>query len=262
MIRLWMQCTTKEISEMDKGNALVIVPIGAVEQHGAHLPVGTDTIILNRLMEGLASRSEFPGHNVMIAPVIPIGKSNEHSDYPGTLSFSTPTVMVMLRDLCASIRRHGFDRFIFVNSHGGNTDLLNVVSRDLRIELDAEFFVFDWWFTSFWNDILAESQESGAYGVFHACELETSLMLAIRPELVDMAKAEDEYPDPHLTDNRHVSIKGPIIPGWKTSDVSNKGVIGAPTKANPDKGARFLDYAVAKLGDMLTEVLNVRYRKA
>jgi len=262
MIRYWIECTTEELAEMDKSGSLVFVPIGAIEQHGAHLPVGTDSLILGRLLERLAASASFPGHTVLIGPLIPVGKSNEHADFAGTISFSTRTAMAVLTDYCASIRRHGFDRFIFINSHGGNTDLLNVLSRDLRIELDAEFFVFDWWFTTFWNDILAEIQESGDYGVFHACELETSLMLAIRPDLVDMAKAQDEYPDPHLMHNRHVSIKGPIIPGWKTKDVSNKGVIGAPSFASAEKGARFLDYAAAKLGEMLAEVLSTTYRKA
>jgi len=261
MIRYWMHCTTAELAEMDKSNALVVVPIGAVEQHGAHLPVGTDSLILGKLLELLAERADFPGHTVLIAPLLPVGKSNEHADFAGTISFSTRTAAAMLTDYCASIRRHGFDRFIFINSHGGNTDLLNVLARDLRIELDAEFFVFDWWFTTFWNDILAEVQQSGDYGVFHACELETSLMLAIRPDLVDMAKAEDEYPDPHLTEGPHVSIKGPIIPGWKTQDVSRKGVIGAPSFATAAKGGQFLDYAAAKLGEMLAQVLKTRYRK-
>ncbi|RUS47077.1 creatininase family protein [Cohnella sp. AR92] len=261
MIQHWAELKSYEIKGMDKQDALVIVPIGAIEQHGAHLPVGTDTIILDRLMKELADKRDFPGYRVLIAPLIPIGKSNEHSDFAGTISFSTRTAMAMLSEMCASMRKHGFERFIFVNSHGGNTDLLNVISRDLRIELDAEVFVFDWWFTTFWNDILEELQQSGDYGVFHACELETSLMLAIRPELVDMAKAEDEFPDAILTHGCHVSLKGPIIPGWKTSDVSSKGVIGAPTLATEEKGSLFLDYAVRKLGEMLLEVLNTRYRK-
>lgn len=260
MIRQWNHLSTKDIAAMDKDRSLVIVPVGATEQHGAHLPVGTDSIILGSLLHELEQKADFSGYTVLIAPLIPVGKSNEHLDFPGTLSFSTATMYGMVDDLCGSIRAHGFGKTLLMNSHGGNTDLLNVLSRDLRIKHDMEVFVFDWWFTSFWNDILAKVQQSGEYGVFHACELETSLMLAFRPDLVDMAQAADEYPPAHLTDNRHVSIKGPIIPGWKTQDVSKHGVIGAPTLASAEKGRVFIDYAVAKLQEMIAEVIRTSYK--
>ncbi|AJY73734.1 creatininase family protein [Paenibacillus beijingensis] len=260
MIRQWSNCTTKEIAAIDKERSLVIVPIGATEQHGAHLPVGTDSIILGSLLGELEQRVTFPSHEVLLTPLIPVGKSNEHLDFPGTLTFSTTTMYNMVDDLCGSIRAHGFGKVLLMNSHGGNTDLLNVLSRDLRIKHDMEVYVFDWWFTSFWSDILAKVQQSGEYGVFHACELETSLMLVFRPDLVDMAKAADEFPSPQLTDNRHVSIKGPIVPGWKTQDVSKHGVIGAPTLASAAKGREFIDYAVVKLHEMITEVIGTNYK--
>ncbi|MNZ66721.1 Creatinine amidohydrolase [compost metagenome] len=261
MITEWARLTTKEIEAINKEQSLVIVPIGATEQHGAHLPVGTDSIILGKLLEELTKRVDFPDYEVLLSPLIPVGKSNEHMDFPGTLSFSTMTLYHMIDDLVQGIASHGFGKVLLMNSHGGNTDLLNVLSRDLRIKHNVEVFVFDWWFTSFWNDILSQVQQSGDYGVFHACELETSLMLHFCPELVDMSKAVDEFPDHQLTDHEHVSIKGPIVPGWKTQDVSSHGVIGAPTLASAEKGRQFVDYAVQKLNQMLLEVIETNYTK-
>ncbi|MNI39350.1 Creatinine amidohydrolase [compost metagenome] len=261
MITEWARLTTKEIEAIDKENALVVVPIGATEQHGAHLPVGTDSLILGRLLEELANKVSFPDYKVLLTPLLPVGKSNEHMDFSGTLSFSTMTLYHMIDDLVKAIGSHGFGKILLMNSHGGNTDLLNVLSRDLRIKHNVEVFVFDWWFTSFWKEILSQVQQSGNYGVFHACELETSLMLYFCPELVDMSKAVDEFPDDQLTDNEHVSIKGPIVPGWKTQDVSLHGVIGAPTLASAEKGRLFVEFAVQKLKEMLQEVIETNYTK-
>lgn len=262
MIRQWGMCTTEEISAMDKEHSLVIIPIGATEQHGSHLPVGTDSIILDNLLNVFMKECDFPDNQVLITPLLPVGKSMEHIDFPGTLSFSTHTFYSMLDDLSKSVRCHGFTKVLLMNSHGGNTDLLHVLSRDMRIKHDMEVFVFDWWFTSFWNEILEKVQQSGEYGVFHACELETSLMLVFCPEAVDMGKAVDEYPDIQLTANPHVTLKGPVTPGWKTKDVSHHGVIGAPTLATVEKGHIFIRYAVQKLHAMLTQVIQTNYKSS
>ena len=103
--------------------------------------------------------------------------------------------------------------------------MLNMISRDLRIDLGLDVFVFDWWFTPFWNEGL-QGWQSGKYGVFHACELETSLMLAARPETVHMELAVDEEPADCFKGEKYVTVFGPINAGWKTKDVTNSGVIG------------------------------------
>lgn len=259
MISLWSLCTTGDLQAVDKTRSAVLLPVAATEQHGPHLPVGTDALILEELLQRLRTRVELPGYHLLIAPVMAIGKSNEHLDFPGTLSLSTSTFYGVLMDVCRSIRKHGFTKVILMNSHGGNTDLLNVVARDARIDLDLEMYVIDWWFTDFWNACLDEIQDSGEYGVFHACELETSIMLAVRPESLRMDRAADEYPPETLRGDREVTLKGPVQVGWKTRDVSEKGVIGAPTLASAEKGEILLDYAVHKLEKILMEILQHRY---
>jgi len=245
---------------LDQDKSLVLLPIASIEQHGAHLPVGTDTIILEGLLKRFAAEKTFEGHHVLVAPLIPVGKSNEHMGFSGTLTFSAKTLYDVLHELCSSMAAHGFKRIVLTNAHGGNTDLLNLISRDLRIDLGLEVYVFDWWFTPFWQDILkTEKSSESIYGVFHACELETSLMLHLAPETVDVSKIRDEVPDERFAGNQYVSLYGPVTMGWKTEDVAPGGVIGAPSHATAEKGAEFMGYAVDKLADIVGEILTFRY---
>jgi len=254
----WENLTSNEIGKLDKKKSLVILPLASIEQHGPHLPVGTDTIILQSLIDKIIREIDIEGYNIVFAPLLQVGKSNEHIGFPGTITFSTTTYYSLIFDIAKSIALSGFKKLLLFNSHGGNTDMLNMISRDLRIELGIEVFVFDWWFTPFWSEALEELKESGKYGVFHACELETSLMLNARPETVHMELAVDEDPNKNL-DNYNYTILGPYITGWKTSDVTKSGIIGAPSYATAEKGKKFYEYAVKKLRDILVEIANIEY---
>lgn len=260
MVYYWKNLTRIEMADLDKDKAVVMLPVSAIEQHGPHLPVGTDTIILDSLLKKFSREKTFPGCDVVIAPQLAVGKSNEHLDFCGTLTLTTHTMYDVITEICKCIAQHGFKKILLTNSHGGNTDLLNVLSRDLRILLDIEIYVFDWWFTPFWNDIMAKYKESkSVYGVFHACELETSLMMAFAPETVKTDKIVDEVPDEMFSGNRHVTLYGPVTMGWKTADVTQSGVIGQPLCATAEKGRIFAQYAVDKLADIVSEILKYKY---
>lgn len=259
MIAKWENLTRDEIKDIDKEKAIVFLPTAATEQHGAHLPVGTDSIILSTLIDKFIKKETFQQGSLIFAPQLSIGKSNEHMGFAGTLTFGTQTYYSMLHDIAKAISRSGFKKLVLLNSHGGNTDMLNLISRDLRIDFDLEVFVFDWWFTPFWNKGLEGLKESGTYGVFHACELETSLMLYARPDLVHMELAVDEEPAECLRDNDFVTVFGPYNAGWKTSDISKSGVIGAPTYATSEKGKRLFDYAVKELKDIISAFAKTNY---
>lgn len=262
MVSYWKNLSRIEMAEIDKDNAVVMLPISAIEQHGPHLPVGTDTIILEKLLEKFALEKQFSGFDVLIAPQLAVGKSNEHMDFCGTLTLTTHTMYDVITEICKGIAQHGFKKIVLTNSHGGNTDLLNVLSRDLRILLNVEIYVFDWWFTPFWSDIMAKQKESGSiYGVFHACELETSLMMAFAPETVKTDKIADEVPDEMFSGYKQISLYGPVTMGWKTADVTVSGVIGQPMCASREKGLIFAQYAVDKLADIISEILNFQYIK-
>lgn len=237
MIKKWENLTRDEIAALDKDKSIVLLPTSATEQHGAHLPVGTDAIILSTLVDKMVNECEFEEGNLIFAPQLNVGKSNEHMGFAGTITFGTQTYYSLLHDIAAAISASGFKKLVLFNSHGGNTDMLNMISRDLRIDLGLDVFVFDWWFTPFWNDGLKDLQQSGKYGVFHACELETSLMLAARPETVHMELAVDEEPADCFKGEKYVTVFGPINAGWKTKDVTNSGVIGAPYLCHSRKGS-------------------------
>ena len=259
MIKKWENMTRDEIAALDKDKSIVLLPTSATEQHGAHLPVGTDAIILSTLVDKMVNECEFEAGNLIFAPQLNVGKSNEHMGFAGTITFGTQTYYSLLHDIAAAISASGFKKLVLFNSHGGNTDMLNMISRDLRIDLGLDVFVFDWWFTPFWNEGLQGLQQSGKYGVFHACELETSLMLAARPETVHMELAVDEEPADCFKGEKYVTVFGPINAGWKTKDVTNSGVIGAPTYATAEKGHKLFDYACKKLLDILNEIADINY---
>ena len=258
MITRWDKLSRDQIAALDKDQSVVLVPLGSTEQHGAHLPVGTDSIILDALVEKIISDENIDG-NILFTPTMRIGKSNEHMHFAGTLTYKATTYYNVIYDYVSSIAKHGFKKVILFNSHGGNTDMCNLISRDLRIDLNIEVYVIDWWFTDFWQDGLKDIRQSGTYGVFHACELETSLMLAICPELVDMSKAVDEDPKESLRDNDVVTVFGPVNAGWKTEDVTQSGVIGAPTFATAEKGNKLMDYASKKISNIITHILHMCY---
>ena len=259
MIKKWENMTRDEIAALDKDKSIVLLPTSATEQHGAHLPVGTDAIILSTLVDKMVNECEFEAGNLIFAPQLNVGKSNEHMGFAGTITFGTQTYYSLLHDIATAICASGFKKLVLFNSHGGNTDMLNMISRDLRIDLGLDVFVFDWWFTPFWNEGLQGLQQSGKYGVFHACELETSLMLAARPETVHMELAVDEEPADCFKGEKYVTVFGPINAGWKTKDVTNSGVIVAPTYATAEKGHKLFDYACKKLLDILNEIADINY---
>lgn len=259
MIKKWENLTRDEIAALDKDKSIVLLPTSATEQHGAHLPVGTDAIILSTLVDKMVKECEFDAGNLIFAPQLNVGKSNEHMGFAGTITFGTQTYYSLLHDIAAAISASGFKKLVLFNSHGGNTDMLNMISRDLRIDLGLDVFVFDWWFTPFWNEGLEGLQQSGKYGVFHACELETSLMLAARPETVHMELAVDEEPADCFKGEKYVTVFGPVNAGWKTKDVTKSGVIGAPTYATAEKGHKLFDYACRKLLDIVNEIAGISY---
>ena len=130
MIKRWENLTRDEIAALDKDRTIVMLPTSATEQHGPHLPVGTDAIILSTLIDRIiAQRDEaFPKGNLIFAPQLPIGKSNEHMGFAGTITFSAQTYYALLHDIAKSIAASGFKKLVLFNSHGGNTDMLNLIS--------------------------------------------------------------------------------------------------------------------------------------
>lgn len=262
MVRYWKDCGTDEIRAMDKSKAIVILPIGAIEQHAHHLPVGTDSIIMEGLLERFYETAKFENNDVLLLPPLYVGKSNEHLDFPGTLSYSLETLTGIIKDLTFSVVNAGFKKILYLNTHGGNYHLLSILAQDMRIAYNIDTFVMDWWYTSFWADLLKEIKTSKSpYGVFHACELETSVVMARQPETVKWDKLEDALPEAMFEGYKYISLTGEVGFGWKAQDVSPTGAIGAPTQATAEKGELFLSFGAKKMAEIVEECLRFHYVK-
>jgi len=226
-----------------KDQALVVLPTAAIEQHGPHLPVGVDAILGQALL-GAAIPKVAGRTPVYVAPPLTYGKSNEHLDFPGTVTLSARTLRRLVLALATQLRELGFRRLAIFNTHGGNSTVLATTVRELRetLDLDAQILRH-----GFKPDV---SAQEAAWG-FHADEWETSLMLACAPELVRMKQAVCEYP-------ARLGDPGELRPGsapatfaWMTRDISKSGVMGDATKATAAKGRRWLDAAATALAARL-----------
>ncbi len=231
---------------------VAVLPIGAIEQHGPHLPVSVD----RDLASEIATRSLSclsATQSVLVLPVLSITKSGEHDRHPGTLSLSADTLLAMLRDIGASVARAGVKRLVLLNGHGGNAAVLDIVARDLRIAHDMTVAVCSWFGFADVDDIIPA--EALAVDL-HAGEIETSAMLAARGDLVDMDKAKNFVPEMlnWQQSNRFTGLTGePARPGWIIDDLNDDGACGNASAATVEKGEQMLARAGTNFAFFLDE---------
>jgi len=240
----------KQVEALDKERTLLVLPTAAIEQHGHHLPLATDTLI-NNLLLGRSLEKLRADAPVYALPPICYGKSNEHIGFPGTLSVSAATFMAVIRDLGASLAASGFKKLVLYNTHGGNTSLVDVMARDLRAEFGLRVFFLSGAGGAKFEGLGAQEAKYG----FHAGELETSWLLASVPELVDTEAytvnyiADIERPELLLPEN------GPATFAWLTRDIAESGVMGDPRPASAEKGERWIAAATEKVVAALEAML-------
>ncbi len=224
---------TDIVSMPQKDRVVIIQPVGAIEQHGPHLPLAVDSAIglavLGRALGQLDT--SIPAYAM---PSLYYGKSNEHWHFPGTITLTAQTLTNTLMEVGESIYRAGFRKWILMNSHGGQPQIMDIVARDLhQLHDDFEVFPFFTWRVPHITKSLLSEKEA-QLGI-HAGDAETSLLLAILPETVKMERAVTEYPhglpqDSLLTLERNLPIP------WMTRDISTSGVIGDAKAATKEKG--------------------------
>ncbi len=231
---------------------VAVLPIGAIEQHGPHLPVWVDSCI-NELLLDRALTSLPAAARVLALPLQPVGKSDEHSAFGGTLSLSCETLIAMLLELGESVHRAGIRRLILLNSHGGQPQVLDVVARELRIR-HAMLVVNAAWFGLGLPDGLFSADEC-RHGI-HGGEIETSLMLHLRPDLVDMTRARNFGSLSQEMAGKFdlLTIEGAIGIGWQAQDLNPWGVCGNAAAADADRGAKVAQYLVGRFVDLADEV--------
>jgi creatinine amidohydrolase len=244
-----------DIARCLRPSSVIVQPLGATEQHGPHLPFNTDLVIAERVATAAVDRvgEEL---DVWLLPPLAYTKSNEHAWSAGTVWLSASTLLAVLDDLGRCIAMTPAERLVFLNGHGGNSALVNVANRELRLHHGLMTFLAhpglppDQGGTS-----TAEELGMGIHGGLN----ETSIMLHLAPELVDMAAAERRVPE-HLADNRYVRFGGAVSFGWLSNDFSDDGHIGDPTGASAELGATLFDGAVDAFCEALAEIAAFRHR--
>jgi len=236
----------KQVDALPRESTLLILPTAAIEQHGHHLPLATDTLINNLLLGHALAKIplELP---VYALPPVHYGKSNEHIGFPGTLSVSASTFMAVLRDIGSSISSAGFQKLVLYNTHGGNTSLIDVMARDLRAEFGLRTFALH---GSGGASFEGLDPQERSYG-FHAGEVETSFLLAALPKLVDSSAYTSNY----IADINKPELlrpeNAPAIFAWLTRDIAPSGVLGDPRASSSEKGCRWIEEAATRLASAL-----------
>ena len=232
--KFWAEMSWRDFDAADMSKVVAVLPVAAIEQHGPHLPVGVDTFINEGYFATAVKRipEDMP---VLILPIQAIGKSNEHIEYPGTLTFSLETVTRAWTEIGDSVARTGCRKLIFMNSHGGNVPVIDAVARELRIR-HRMLAVHAAWHRLGYPAELFSAQER-AHGI-HGGEAETSLMLAFRPKTVRMSEAQNFVSAAIGIEQefRQLRVTQPIGFGWMASDLHPLGTAGDASKATAEKG--------------------------
>jgi creatinine amidohydrolase len=248
----WWDLTTQDFANFDAERVVAILPVGAVEQHGPHLPVRVDAAI----NAGIVARAVelMPADcPALVLPMMPVGKSDEHLAFPGTLTLSYETLARIWYELGESVHRAGIRKILFLNSHGGQPQLLEIVCRDLRVKLGM-FAASAMWPRLIDMDDLFEAGEN-RHGI-HGGQSETSVMLHLHPDLVEMNRAENFVPL-SVQIERESEMLGPegaASFGWQTQDLNPKGACGDATKATADLGKLTVERAATRLLALIDEI--------
>jgi creatinine amidohydrolase len=257
--RFWADLTSRHFSQLAAspaiGSAVAVLPVAAIEQHGPHLPMSVDTTLVNGVVS--ASLAHLPADlPVLFLPTQQIGKSNEHIRFPGTLTLSAQTLISVWMELGASVARSGIKKLVLLNSHGGQVSVMDVVARDLRTAHDVIVY-----HTSWYNLPLGDAvtglfpPEEHRFGI-HAGDMETSMMLALAPQWVDMTQARNFH-----STSQERAAKYPILGngtsaklGWQMQDYNPQGAAGNAAAATAAKGHALVNAAGLQLAHLLQEV--------
>jgi creatinine amidohydrolase len=234
---------------------VAIQPIGAIEHHGPHLPLATDAIIAEEVARAVVEdRADLP---LALLPTLSYGLSSEHLWAPGTISLSPSTMLSVLDEVGASLARAGVPRLVFLNGHGGNSALLRVACREIRVRHGLlTFLVHPHLPVDQGGESNAADPEEGF--AVHGSAGETSMVLHLRPDLVDMSLAETSLPR-WLADYHHIGFGGEVSFGWTSEDIAPSGVIGDPTLASAERGKAGFESCVERLGSVMAEVSRFYY---
>jgi creatinine amidohydrolase len=249
--RAWQEMTTEEVGAL--GDSVVaVLPVAAVEQHGPHLPLSVDATIVDgivaRALDMLPERLP-----VTVLPTQAIGKSDEHIDFPGTLTLGAETLARLWTEIGESVARAGVRKLVFFNSHGGQPQVMEIVARELRVRRKMLAVSSSWY--AFGLPAGLFPPEEVQHGI-HGGAIETSMMLHLRPDLVRREKLRN-FASLGARMGREYRLLGPTGVAklaWQTQDLNPAGACGDATDADAERGAKVVDFAARKLVELLEEV--------
>jgi creatinine amidohydrolase len=250
--RQWVEMTTKDFGQIDMAGVIAVLPVAAIEQHGPHLPVEVDTAInrgvLARAIELLPA--DFP---VTFLPAMPIGKSNEHIAYPGTLTLSAETLIRLWTEIGESVARAGVRKLVLFNSHGGQPQIADIVARDLRVRHDMFVVTCNFYALGKPPGLFPASELK--HGI-HGGSVETSMMMHLCPDLIRHDELANFRPRSADMEGEYeiLTPEGGIGFGWETQDLSLPGACGNAADADAERGRLLVEHYAARFVTLLREI--------
>jgi creatinine amidohydrolase len=238
--RFWGELKSSEFSALDPHATVAVLPVAAIEQHGPHLPVMTDTAIMQGMIDTVLAR--LPDDlAVLFLPIQTIGKSNEHVHAKGTITFSAENLLRAWFEIGEAVHRAGLRKLVIVNSHGGNSEVIAILARELRVRLGMLAVASQWRRFGLPPDTYAAYDAT--YGI-HAGDIEASLMLHFRPELVDVTKAKKFASRAAEIEKQFTHLRpiGTHAFGWIASDLNPDGAVGDASAGTAEKGKRTAEH--------------------
>ncbi len=257
--RFWADLKSPDFARLDLARCIAVLPVAAIEQHGPHLPLHVDTTLVEGVVAAALPHlpAELP---VLFLPTQAVGFSPEHTRFAGTLTLKAETILRLWTEVAESVAATGVKKLVLLNSHGGQVGLLDVVARDLRARLGMLVYSVNWFNLPLLDDhgaSVAErfSAHEHRFGI-HAGEIETSMMLALKPEQVDMDQAQDFHSTSQdraqqfslLGDGRSAKL------AWQMQDYNAHGAAGNAAAATAEKGRALLGAAGRSLAQLLAEI--------
>ncbi|WGT62658.1 creatininase family protein [Variovorax paradoxus] len=252
--RYWSQLTTRDFAALDVAATVAVLPLGATEQHGPHLPLGVDTVLAGGIVA--ASLPLLPADlPVLFLPTQQIGLSPEHARFAGTLTLSAETVIRMWKEIGAGVARAGVKKLVLFNAHGGHVGAMDIVARELRAEHGLIVYSVSWFNLPLGDAGAQFGAGEHRFGV-HAGDIETSMMLALAPQQVRMAEAKNfrSTSEQRAADYAILGNGKSAKLGWAMEDYNPQGAAGNAAAATAARGQAVVDAAAEQLALLLAEV--------
>jgi creatinine amidohydrolase len=241
----WEELSAPEIDALDRNGTIITLPVGSVEQHGRHMPLGTDTMLAQAVALAAAERLK---PRVAVLPPPWYGYSGHHMRFAGTVTLKSETLIALVEDIAESVIAHGFKRLLVINGHGGNNALIDLLASRLGERHHNKARIACLTYFALAREAIEKLRESRIGGMGHACEFETSMMQHLRPELVSIAKAVVCYPDPGSPFLNTDLLGSSLVRTYRDfGDLSTSGTFGDPSLATAEKGGEFFEAVVGEL---------------